>query len=248
MEISKIDFKMLVDLIEQSNSLNRAKDKTEYNIIIKKVRTFISPDFLLNLELWLAAQDLVKNSTDKYDAELTISAIKSDNLKQALKFIYLAPRSMLYSKMKTGKEKFCVLVPLFLAAHKKYNNVKYEEWDKESKYFKFLVGESLWDSITPWIGHDFSDLDIKEMRAQHVKSLEDWSGYSVYYNDISWTASAWIRHIVLQTWMAHATKRNKYMILDINNWDNIPDALDEVLTSTVGNKQNKKDKSEDIPF
>jgi hypothetical protein len=31
--------------------------------------------------------------------------------------------------------------------------------------------------------------------------------------------------MVLQTWAAHPQNRNEYMILDPNNWDNIPQPL-----------------------
>ncbi len=226
------DFKLLNDLLDKNIEATKAKNKNVMNQAYSKIRQHMTPNLLPNLELWIASHPLIRNSSGKYDAELTLAAITNENLRQAIKFIYRAQRSVLYFKVR-DKSTYCALVPLFLAAHKRHNDVKYEEWDKTSKYFSFLVGKSLWQGLEPWFNHDFSDVNVEEMRGCLDKGLDMWCKKTMYYNDEALTTNKWIRYLITQTWMAHVSKRHEYMILDVNDWDNMPEAFDETIEEVV---------------
>lgn len=136
---------------------------------------------------------------------------------------------------------YCAFVPLILAAHKKMNGVSYSSWDRNE--VGTVINSSLYDAITVGVP-EYTLEEILQFRtiglttksgakAGTVKSATTTYGL----NGLPWVISPeddrvgpgqipqLLRMMVCQTWCAHPTNRNQYMILDPHNWDQLPPAL-----------------------
>jgi len=125
------------------------------------------------------------------------------------------------------------LVPIILAGFKKYQNINYSEWNP--------VGlEALLDpELAKLVGVKVPELSISELLALRNTAITDKKGYRTgipndpvtctKLNHLGDTALGHLpklaKYMVLQTWAAHPSNRNEYMILDPNNWDAMPEPL-----------------------
>lgn len=138
---------------------------------------------------------------------------------------------------------FCGLVPIILYAHKLYNNVPYSSWARETLHY--VVNSSLCDAMLSDPGEgtasdnyyglgletlqDLQNLALMQMNKAtgELKPRSPTTTYSLYR--LGDTALAHLptlaQIMVLQTWCAHPTNRNKYMILDPKAWDTMPPPL-----------------------
>jgi len=135
---------------------------------------------------------------------------------------------------------FCALVPLFLAAHKKYNNIPYNKWSKEGLH---AIVPPMLDNLMQLKGKNihFDPEYLVTLRDTSllVKSGKTQGSYrnpKTFYGvvglnkleDVDFVSLPKLSQMVLiQTWAAHPDNRNEYMVLDINDWDNMPKALEE---------------------
>ncbi len=174
-------------------------------------------------------------------SERTLKNIENEQIKAALKYLNkITPSSVGYSGAR-----YCSLVPIFMSAHKEFNGIGYSEWDKTDPYLKYTMGEKLFNSISSYTyfrkGIDDNIQELRKLAAvysrkdgtQKIVPLDKWPNHTITFilNDkkIKWPAASPVRHIKLQTWYAHVSKRNEFMLLDTINWDSIPTALDAVI-------------------
>lgn len=135
---------------------------------------------------------------------------------------------------------FSGIVPLILAAHKKYNNIPYNKWSLDG--LEFLVQPPLYSVMSlkgtvPIIDKDTAieareiGLTVKSGRRAGIrndpKSAYNLSGIpKMKFPDIA-NLPKYGQVIITQVWAAHPDNRNKYMILDLNDWDNMPEPLED---------------------
>lgn len=200
------------------------------------------PDILLDI-----SKIPLKMSNGKISTERTFANISSGAIKNAIAtFAEITSRSMLYIGPAAKNTEYCSLVPLTMSAFKKYNDIGYNEWDKTDPLIKWALGFHLWEDIQPYLNKVPRPDEIKNLRKQALeykgqpRAAIAWPNHSITLEDgTRWKGTNLARHILLQTWMANVEYRNKYMILDMQNWDNIPEAMDEVL---------KEEELPDLPF
>lgn len=125
----------------------------------------------------------------------------------------------------TNDKAFCSLVPLLPAAFKKLRGIGYNEWDREE--FLGLIPENLAEAITwdgwPSLGReeklDLQRLALNGKRAETTFALKLPKDHQLYG----------IPNLTLimltQSWNAHSTNRNQYMILDPMDLDAMPEPL-----------------------
>lgn len=137
---------------------------------------------------------------------------------------------------KKDKPFYCRLVPLGLSAYKKYQNIGYDEWNKADSYLPVLIGQALYVSITREelkgfeCTPEFRDQVIESAKRANSNPIATSCSFrKIDYNGIAFAPYEASKYILSQTWMAHHTNRNEYMILDLENWDNMPEPLDEVI-------------------
>lgn len=125
------------------------------------------------------------------------------------------------------------LVPIVLAGFKRYQGIPYEAWNKSE------LNSIVDDGIVRLIGCKMPSLLVGEVLELRTKALTPATGpragkcsnpattAALYH--LQETALGHLpklaKHMVLQTWAAHPENRDKYAILDLENWDKVPDPL-----------------------
>jgi len=167
--------------------------------------------------------------------------VTKENFKGLLVLLYNLPRSFFVKKMGQNPT-LGSFTPLFLYAHKLYNDINYDEWAKDDPMIQFALGIFLFSAIdtAPLSRITLSAKELVELRTTALTyqsgakagTMEKVTGFKMPMR-LS-LAEGVVLHkqtsfMLLQTWICNATVRNvKSMILDPWDWDNIPDAIDAV--------------------
>jgi hypothetical protein len=136
---------------------------------------------------------------------------------------------------------YCALVPMYMAAQKKFHSVPYSYWDPRG-----VVDKELYSAMTcdPPIGTISTDelLSIRQAGLSYVSKSAKERGQVKYYNPETYhklvgigdsaigNLPVYARAMLCQIWVAHPKNRNQYMILDPYDWDHMPEPL---ISSTV---------------
>lgn len=162
--------------------------------------------------------------------------------KGALKYLVQTPRkSILDSVSQIKQPENSALVPLALAAFKKFRKVGYSEWDYSDKVIEAFIDRNLLGSIFVEIP-EFLPEELLECRriASEIKSGAKAGSFrtsAMMYNIYSIGDAEFDRLpnytkvMLLQTWIADPKVRSPYMILDPVNIDNIPEPLEPMSIS-----------------
>lgn len=130
---------------------------------------------------------------------------------------------------------YCALVPLFLAAFKKYRNIDYSSWKKDE--LKYVVHTRLLEAMM-YVPPELTNKEILELREQGLAvksgpragtSRNPQTASNMYHmkGTALEEAPPLALSMITQTWCAHPVNRNKYMILDCVNYDLMPEPLIE---------------------
>lgn len=177
----------------------------------------------------ISTQDYIKS----------VQEVNKDLFYAILFFGELTARSSLYN---TGtKDQYNVLVPLLMYAHKHYNDIPYEDWDKEDPAIMYAIGKNLWKNLKDYL-KPIPELDdnLAEYRNEalsRAKRNSDQTGF--YFTSLKYDGKVVPREISAikgQFWLAHPNNRTEYMILDTVNWDNFPEPLVDDMDETIVNK------------
>lgn len=204
----------------------------------------------------LAAIPLIRNETGKISMKETLASIKDGEVYDGLPGIdakWAITILAHISSPKTIDPKWSRLSPLVMMAFKKYALVPYEDWDKNDPLISFALGKVLYESIYVNTKEDpdayasaysnpgeFRDL-LLTTKAGTKKKATQYLGYDKNVYEHKWKGADPVKYMISQTWHAHHSLRTEYMILDIENWDNMPEPLDEIVTEEEYNNS-------DIPW
>ncbi len=169
--------------------------------------------------------------------------VDQQDLKNILNIFYRSPRGTLFCESQNHEDarRWSALVPLVLATFKEYRDIEYSEWDWHDPVMdKFLDADLR--SLLPYIR---GTVEVEQFdTASLVEMLKDTAttrtgktaGVVIAPEKITSVTkvprlSAYprlLKIIILQVWVSHPSLRNKYMILDVLDVDNLP----EPITST----------------
>lgn len=210
-----------------------------------KYKTWIYPQVLAHLGRWTP----VRNEEGEFCGKRTVSHNCGSSLYER-GIYFFAMSSSRYVTKQTSKEgiEYCGLVPIILSAFKKFQDIPYSAWNRDT--LKNIVDARLCATMLAQVP-DYpenlllewrnSGLTVKTgPRSGTVKSAA--STFGLY--GLPKTATIEVdgqtvtvegpgvlnklsAMIICQTWCAHPVWRNKYMILDHNDWDHMPDPLVE---------------------
>jgi hypothetical protein len=205
--------------------------------LLKEVDFNLHDEFLAHCIPILATIPLVKNSTGLYSASKTLAALKEvDNeLSKLVGFLYHAPRGKLMRGSMTlpGNANLGSLTPLALYAFKEVHGVKYSAWDKTDKHLFAFLGKFLkpiieysgeLDSVSVEVARRDMLLTKSGKKAGTLSAITAYKANRVQGININ----AVCCRIKYQTWLANVQFRTEAMILDLNDWDLMPTALDAV--------------------
>lgn len=205
------------------------------NMISQKL-TWLPHQMLAYFGTWKA----VKDDTGLYSGPLTWDAntrLREDYFALGSGLLATGARTLFFKDAPKGSQQYKSvinpLVPIILAGFKKFQGIKYSQWNP--------VGiEVLLDpELAKLVGVQVPDIAQSEIIALRNTALTDKTGPRMgipnnpatctKLNHLSDTAIGHLpklaKYMVLQTWAAHPSNRNEYMILDPNDWDNIPEPL-----------------------
>lgn len=213
------------------------------------VKDFVSYYKLKNAWSWLADQLYAhlathklpsKNQEGQYDGEQYLKMNLTTAWEQGLwRMITKVNRSILVDKQTSPVGlTVCGLIPIYMAAHKKYNGIKYSQWTNIDK----MVDNRLFEAMTDSQGMGFVDgsnsLNCYGLGSEELLQLRDLglNGHSpVTYHTLVGISGTKLKDIpplarimLTQIWCAHPINRHELMVLDPHNWDNIPEPLVDV--------------------
>jgi hypothetical protein len=240
------------DWYEKSKELYKKFDKKESEKLINEVKEKFNIEHTYKQ---FANVELIRNDNGLVDAKQTLLNVHNldKNLFYTILFTgHFRNRSALY-KGEEQRLRYNVLVPLFMAAHKQYNGVGYEEWDKsvDTWYLKYVVGFKLYNDIEPFLQYvPEVDDNLLELRTEALAKTKAKAGARGYYVKRMYAENyGYIQDLANfikgQFWMANVVNRHKFMILDTVNWDNIPEAFDVKDERPV---ITRKREVEELPF
>ena len=187
----------------------------------------------------------VKNETGKYSGVNTLKANCTSDYQKGIAMFALGSRSQMFNKgprtFPQYKSPIAPLVPIILAGFKQNQEIQYGDWDPTA--IPLMVDKDLADAML--CGIDTSDWDDFELLKLRKTANTDKNGkvYSVATSaKVNGLGTSLVKDLprlakfmALQTWCAHPSNRTRYMVLDHNNWDTLPEALisSELVSSPV---------------
>jgi len=238
--------------IEIAESKDPKLAKAKANAVVKEFAT----TWGIQNKSWFWPQILAKISTwkltkvgDKYDPKaLLVDNCKNDHYNKGIYRICMYTKRGDFIKTQSSGDGlfYCSLVPLILAAFKKYKNIAYSQWDTGALHL--IVEEKLYEAMHQILDPSVSSEDILKARD---KGLEIKSG--VHAGEMRSVKTTYMLYGVGQTclgglnnlgqamycqiWCAHPDSRNEYMILNPSDWDDMPEPLisTEIFTDTSSN-------------
>lgn len=205
------------------------------NMISQKL-SWLPHQLLAYFGTWQAVRD----DTGKYSAALTWDANtrqRGDYFALGSGLLATGARTNFFKDAPKGNQQYKSainpMVPIILAGFKKYQGIKYSDWS--------LAGlETLLDQdLAKLVGVTVPEIYHSDLIALRNTAITDKTGpragipnnpaTCTKLNHLGDTALGHLpklaKYMVLQTWACHPSNRNDYMILDPNDWDNIPEPL-----------------------
>lgn len=217
---------------------------------------------------WLLPQSLAflarempaqKNEQGKYDAVETLKNAIAKGVGHPfdatqnkswingfIKYLTTSPRGSIIAGRATSAEMlpYAANVPLFLAAYKKFSNIKYSEWDVES--LKWVTDDTLYQMMSSPFDREYTREELLELR-DLGSTIKSGVKNGTIKNPISTTSISktgdavfdalprMTKIVLCQVWVAHPSFWHDYMILDPKSWDTKPEKLIEsdVVVQTV---------------
>lgn len=202
---------------------------------LESLDEFVSRYALKSAWFWLGPQLLAhlgsyklppKNSDGKYDGnEYLRLNLKASDWDQGIhRFLNLGTRSSTMRDKQTSPNglQYCALVPLYMAAQKKFNSIPYSSWTN----LEHLVEPKLFAAMTaPFFEIDRDRLiEIRTIACQGLDPSTSNKLIDVADSELG-SLPLYLKYMLLQTWCAHPVNRHEYMVLDAVSWDNMPEPL-----------------------
>lgn len=206
-----------------NNRLDSA-NQAEYNEFMERFAASLgSGDWLFpQIVAKFAKLDLVKGYDGKYSGNALFAKIRKNEQLSGMLLVTLHSKRSLFIKSQLAQPEYCALVPTVLYAFKKFYDINYEEWSTD---LEFIVEQNLFEAMM------FEGMDIPSnilgLREAALQGKPSHTTYSMFH-----PSGSPLRNIprlaaimYCQTWAAHPSYRNKYMILDPRCWDALPEPL-----------------------
>lgn len=212
-------------------------DATAKSLLL--VRPWILPQALAHIaEHWTP-----KKVGELYSAKATLQDISDPWSRGLWTMLTSVKRSLLVPKQASlDGAPYCGLVPLILAAYKKYHNIRYSEWNRSE--LKYMVDKHLLDAMLCEVPKLTTDelvqyreigltLKTGPKAGQQKPPLSTWRLYNLQDTPLQ-NLPPLAQTMLCQIWCAHPQLRNEYMVLDPQSWDHMPAPLlvDDVFYTT----------------
>lgn len=223
----------------------------DYDAAAKSLNLY-QPWILPQATAYIAEHWKPKKVGTKYSALATLECLDSDWSKGLWTALVKLKRSLLVQRQATESgAHYCALVPIILAAYKKYLNIPYSEW--ESSELKYVVDKNLLEAMLCEVPNLTTDelLQYRELgltlktgpkAGQQKPALSTWRLYNLQDTPLH-NLPPLAQTMLTQIWCAHPQLRNNYMVLDPQSWDHMPPPLlvEDIFVATPKPKAKKSD-------
>jgi len=194
---------------------------------------------LPQLVAWFGNWTLVKTPAGEIDCLETIKHNCPDPKSRAFYMLSRIKRSLLVATQ-TKNPEYATFTPLVMMGQKRMKGLDYSSW-KCSSGLQYILEPRLFDAVmlSPEDLEVCGGLGSDRLREIQVQGLTTKSGKTA--GSMKPAKSTWsltgiqdteIGHlpkltqtIITQCWLAHPELRTPYMILDLENWDSMPQPL-----------------------
>jgi len=217
---------------------------------------------LPQLVAWYGSWTLVLDDKSNYDCLATVKRNCSDPKSQAFYMLSRIKRSLLVPIM-TRSPDYGTLTPLILMGFKRMQGIDYETF-RGSTGLQYLLEPRLLDAVVL----PSTDLEtcgglgsnrLLEIQKQGLTTKSGKTAGSIKPARSTWSLSGIqdteIGHlpkltqtILTQCWLAHPELRTPYMMLDLQNWDNMPQPLATNDIFKAVQTQPKQELAEILPW
>jgi len=209
---------------------------------ITQYNSWMLPQMLAKFGSWVPVW-----SGDKIDAGKTVVTNIGEDPK--LRGMYLVatklPRGKLVAKQNSPQgSQYGALVPIVMAALKKYQNISYRSWDPAG--IKYVVDKNLAQAMLTEDIPELTQERLLEIRhiglttksgrteGQQKPVTSTWALTGIADTELGHLPKLAVT-MLTQIWLAHPSIRNQYMILDPLDWDRMPEPLvsNEIFTTSA---------------
>ena len=194
---------------------------------------------LPQLVAWYGSWTLVLDENSNYDCLATVKRNCSDPKSRAFYMLSRVKRSLLVPIM-TKSPDYGTLTPLILMGLKRMQGINYETF-RGSTGLQYLLEPRLLDAVVLTTEdletcNSLGSNRLLEIQKQGLTTKTGKTAGSIKPAKSTWSLSGIqdteIGHlpkltqtILTQCWLAHPELRTPYMILDLQNWDSMPQPL-----------------------
>ena len=172
---------------------------------------------------------------------------------RALWFLTRLPRSKLI-KNQVLEPTYAQFTPLILLAQRRYRDYPYEWW-RTYPGLDWIMEPRLLESVRlenlPSLGSEelleIRDRGLRTRGGKPKSAVSTWSLVGIEDTRLAGLPKL-TQTMLTQCWLAHPTKRCETMILDPNNWDEMPKALTTTEIFETNTKTTAKSPSIELPW
>lgn len=225
-----------------------------------KNKPWLYPQVLAHLGKWVPQ----RNPQGEYLLADTVRENVKTDLDRACWALATSKIRFVHKQSQGDALYYCRLVPIVMAAFKKYQGIKYSQWNRESVNGWGVEGEllkAMHEEVPDYPMEDLLEWRLEGLRVKSgrgegsVRNPKTTYGiYGLPKEHVLGKGPAQLsslgKMILLQTWCAHPENRNEYMILDPKLWDHLPPPLveGEVSSPEVGKEHVTEVKPYKLPW
>jgi hypothetical protein len=199
-------------------------------VLLKRCGSWLLPQLVAHFGSW----QLVKRD-GSIDVVATLKRnCENDSVNTAYWRISRITRSLLVASQ-TRTPEYATLTPLILAGFKRMQGVGYESW-RGLDNLEYVLEPRLYEAVVvdnlPSLGSE----RLLEIRQQGLMTRSGKSAGQLKNAESTWSLTGiqdtelghlpkLTQSMLTQIWLAHPSHRSNMMILDPNNWDQMPEPL-----------------------
>ena len=230
------------------------------SVQLSHLYTWLLPQLVAHFGSWTLVYD-----KSHIDCLATIKHNCPDPKSRAFYMLSRVKRSLLVATQ-TKFPDYATLTPLIMMGQKRMKGVDYESW-KNSRGLQYILEPRLFDAvmlspedltICGGLGSDrLLEIQVQGLTTKSGKTAgtmkpakSTWSLTGIQDTEIGHLPKI-TQTILTQCWLAHPELRTPYMILDLENWDNLPKPLvsNEIFKQEPEQKPTKmKEAAEVLPW
>lgn len=236
--IEALPFDKLGNAVFEGGDVQELSSKFAESFDIKN-KSWVYPQIIARIGKW----SFTRNSSGLFSGKDVVKRNCVDDFNKGI-YAFCMSDERFVDKQYSNSE-YCRMVPLILSAARKMAGISYLEWDISELHF--VVNPQLLEAMKT-VPPEYSVEELLHFRVQgltiktgdkagRVKSALSTYGLTGLPKEMEdgrvgpAKLNKLIPMMLCQTWAAHPSNRNKYMILDPKSWENVPEPLvsDDVM-------------------